>query len=156
MKKTNIDIREGGLDYLGSGSADFQAYLLENRTEHAGLNFGDRFYRYVVSGRHASVGGKPQMLLSTESETTVAPLLIGEDDGSNASLFLSGYNVDGYKVVGPFGVGHTLQGINMTECTWATALKNARITESRDTLDASLSNQVMMQYQIKAQSEHFQ
>ncbi|MBK8439590.1 MAG: hypothetical protein IPL38_08755 [Rhodobacter sp.] len=82
--------------------------------------------------------------------------MIGQDDGMHAAITLSGFVVDGYNVVGPFGVGFELLGMNMSECHRVAALKDAGFGPKDPDLDASLHNQAVFQFLLKTGSSNFQ
>lgn len=148
MVKRSIEIRNEGMDFLGSGAVDFQKYLVENNVNQSSMGLAERFFYYVKSGTTPTVGGLPQILFATPEGVKIDPLLIGKDDGSHAEVTHSGMVVDGYNVVGPFNIGREMRGFNMAECKIVQALKDAELSTNKDEHSVGTVNRAVLDFEL--------
>lgn len=143
---------EGKIALLGSGSDSFRQTLAEN--DGHGPRFPDLFYKFVTSGIVATVGGMPQVLLARSKAVTIEPVIIGTDDGLNATVYHSGLNVDGYKTVGDYMVGFEIRGFNMDRVHTVEALKQAGYDPVVDDPPVGKVNQALVQWRLGIDSQY--
>lgn len=139
--------KESFLILKGSGKAALEKYISELSDQSE--DFSEHFYRFVNSKIVKTVGGLPQVLVVNTHEALIEPVVIGSDDGSSSSIYHSGLNVDGYNLVGKYGVGRTMLGFNMGARHRYQALTDEGYDPNDPGLTIGQINQSMLQWLIR-------